>query len=201
MIPNSESEIQNPKSKIQNLLAPHFFPWAASGVWAIFVAVISAAPALYAVHLRRELATGGGLLGKYYPNMQWQGPPVFVRKDSRLDFDWMADPPLAGQFSVEWTGTIRLDRAGQYAFAVESDDGSFLDLAGKVIVNNGGSHPPRKVWGRVEVTRAGRYPLAIRYFNDQYGGMMRVTWQPPGKVEQLLPHDILSPPDVGGGSR
>jgi hypothetical protein len=180
---------------------PRFSPWAASAIWAAFVVAIAAAPPLYDVHLRRALATSGGLLGKYYPNMQWQGPPAFVRKDPRLDFDWTVDPPLAGQFSAEWLGTIRIDRPGRYLFAVESDDGSFLSIGGKTIVSNGGSHPRRKVAGRLEITRAGLYLLAIRYFNDQYGGVVRVTWQPPGEVEQLLPSDVLSPPEAGGGTR
>jgi len=193
--------IQNLKSKIQNLLRPHFSPGVANAVLAAFVGVVSAASPLYNIHLKHELATGGGLLGKYYSNMQWQGPPAFVRKDSRLDFDWTMDPPLAGQFSVEWLGTIRIDRPGRYAFAAESDDGSFLTLGGKLIVDNGGSHARRKVVGRLEITRAGFYLLAIRYFNDQYGGMVRVTWQPPGEVERLLPPEVLSPPDVGGATK
>jgi len=193
-----QSEFQNPKSKIQNLFRPHFSPRVASAVLVVFVGAISAAPPLYALHLRRELATTGGLLGKYYPNMHWQGSPAFVRKDARIAFDWIIATPFAGQFSVEWVGTIRIDRPGQYTFATESDDGSFLAISGKRIVDNGGSHPRRKVSGRVEITRAGLYPLAIWYFNDQYGGMVRVTWQPPGEAEQLLPPGILSPPGVTG---
>jgi len=200
-IRGQQTAVGNPRPAIRNLLRPHFSPWAATAVWAIFVGAISLAPPLHALHLKRELATGGGLLGKYYSNMRWQGSPAFVRKDRWINFDWTMDPPFAGQFSVEWAGTIRIDRPGQYLFATESDDGSFLALDGKIIVNNDGAHARRKIVGRTEITRSGRYPLAIRYFNDQYNGMVRVTWQPPGEAEQLLPPEILGPPDAGGETK
>ena len=140
-------------------------------------------------------------MGSYYPNMNWQRPPAFVRKDSWIDFDWVLNGPLAGRFSVEWTGTIRIPRAGRYLFATESDDGSFLLLDGQLIVDNGGSHARRYVAGRVEISRSGVYPLAIRYFNDQYGGMIRVTWQVPGLSEELIPPDVLNPPNAEKGMK
>jgi hypothetical protein len=183
------------------LFRPRFSPAIATAVLAAFIALTAALPPLHAAHLRRELARGGGLLGKYYANTAWKGEPAFVRKDRFINFEWVLDPPLVGPFSVEWVGTIRIDRPGRYLFATESDDGSFLALDGKVVVDNGGSHSPRTVAAYVEVSTPGAYPLAIRYFNVQHGGKIRVTWQPPGRSKELLPPDVLNPPGAEGETR
>jgi hypothetical protein len=169
--------------------------WIGAFVWVAFLTAVAVAPAVHARRLERDLATGGGLLGRYYPTPDWSGAPAFIRKDRLLDFNWTLDPPLIGRFSVEWKGTIRIDRPGRYVFATTSDDGSFLGLGEKAVVDNGGRHPPRYKAGQVEIRKAGTFPITIRYVNEEGGGMLRVTWQPPGQVgETLLPSEVLAPP-------
>jgi len=175
---------------------PRFGPRSATAVLVLFTAAVAAAPPLHARRVKREIARPGGLLAKYYPNARWRGRPAFVRKDRRLDFDWTTDPPLPWPFSVEWVGTIRIPRAGRYVFATESDDGSYLALGGRLVVNNQGSHARRYAAGLVEIKRAGVYPIEIRYFNKQLGAAIRVTWRPPGEAERVVPADLLNPPGV-----
>jgi len=192
---------------LSGLLRPRFSPVGAMVAVAIFVAVVSAAPPIYSIRLKRALAGEGGLLGEYYPNMKWQSEPAFVRKDPSVDFDWTFDPPLAGQFSVRWRGMIRIARPGRHVFATESDDGSFLALGpiGEelpvIVVNNEGTHPRRYVHGLIEIEHAGTYPIEIRYFNDLYGGMIRVLWAPPGQPEQIIPPDVLRPLPIATQAR
>ncbi|MBM3335033.1 hypothetical protein FJY63_10270, partial [Candidatus Sumerlaeota bacterium] len=200
----TESKEQNRPSaphafSLSGLLRARFSPVGATMAVAIFVAVVSAAPPIHSIHLKRALTSEGGLVGEYYPNMKWEGQPAFIRKDTSIDFDWALDPPLAGQFSVRWRGMIRIGQPGRYVFATESDDGSFLALGpiGEelpvIVVNNGGTHQRRYVHGLIEIERAGTYPIEIRYFNDLYGGMIRALWTPPGQPEQIIPPDVLRP--------
>lgn len=133
-----------------------------------------------------------GLQGHYYPNPSWEGEPAVARLDS--------SPYVAGKegenilnapaFSVTWHGWITLPKSGIYRFATESDDGSFLRIDGKTIVDNGGAHGLRKVTAEVTLQK-GLYPLEIQYF--QIGGysVMRTFWTPPAEAERFLPSEVL----------
>lgn len=176
------------------LLQPRFSPLAATAVLVLFVVIIAVVPPLHRRRMQRELATPGGLTGTYHRGSQ----PVFVRKDTSLDFDWTLDPPLPWPFGVAWTGTIRFDRPGRYLFATESDDGSGLLIGRTVVVNNDGIHGRRRRMGRpVDVEKPLVSPIRISYSNYQLAGFLRVTWQPPGEPETVIPADVLSPKGVG----
>jgi len=167
-------------------------------VLALFVGAIAAGPPIHAMRLEQALTTGGGLEGRYFPNRNWAGEPAFLRKDSTLDFNWTLDPPFVGRVSVQWSGTIRLERPGAYVFSTVSDDGSFLAIGERVVVSNPGRPPRHYASGRIEIARAGAYPLRIRYFNDGGAARLRVLWRPPGApAELLLPPDVLAPPGAG----
>ena len=200
--PADENEEKRARATWSALLWPRFSPWVAAAVLALFVVAVAAMPAAHDQRVRRELATPGGLTGTYYPNARWRGQPAFLRKDVVLDFDWTLDPPLPWPFSIEWVGTIRLDRPGEYRFATESDDGSFLALGLNLVVDNGGIHSRRRVMGRpVEVKTPLTTRISVRYFNQQLAGGIRVTWQPPGQPERRLPSDVLEPEGLEAAAR
>lgn len=68
----------------------------------------------------------------------------FSRVDANIDY-WNGSQyyqwqPIAGQgdnYTVEWTGYIRIDEPGEYGFGTISDDGSQIYIDGQMIVDNG----------------------------------------------------------------
>lgn len=68
----------------------------------------------------------------------------FSRVDANIDF-WDGSryyrwQPIAGNgdnYTVEWTGYIRIDTAGEYGFGTISDDGSQIWIDDQLIVDNG----------------------------------------------------------------
>ena len=76
---------------------------------------------------------------------------------------WNGAPPEA--FSATWSGSIVAPRAGTYELATESDDGSFVYVDGRLVVDNGGVHPHRRASGLVELVR-GPHALLILYYQD-----------------------------------
>jgi hypothetical protein len=56
-----------------------------------------------------------GITAKFHPNKEWLRPTVVsVERQINLDFMTTAPAPLPQQdFSVEWTGWLRIDRDGQ----------------------------------------------------------------------------------------
>jgi hypothetical protein len=157
-----------------------------------FVAFVVVTP-LAEQRLAAPRAGQTGLLGSYYPNADWQGDPAYQRVDSRIDFNWLSPPwPLPPPFSIEWTGALRIDRGGHYVFSLESDDGSILEIDDRIVVDNGGAHAVRSRSGSVRLSR-GTHAVRIRYFNQLFGGRMRLTWDPPDGPPGPIPAHLIAP--------
>jgi len=98
-------------------------------------------------------AQGDGLVGRYYSNFALvdtvitfsEADFVFERIDASIDF-WTAPPNRnfrwqpAGlppdRYGVSWTGYLRIDVPGEYAFGTLSDDGSQVWINGQLVVDN-----------------------------------------------------------------
>jgi hypothetical protein len=65
------------------------------------------------------------------------GAPTIVRQDGCVCFSWDYGAPDAkitrDNFSVRWTRSIFLDRAGKYIFRIQHDDGMRVYVDGKII--------------------------------------------------------------------
>ena len=82
--------------------------------------------------VRPSLHAGDGLVGEYFTNENWSGPPAFTVVDAEPSTDrmlqrWPSGPPDV--FSVRWTGFVTVAKSGLYTFATTSDDGSELDYS------------------------------------------------------------------------
>lgn len=133
-----------------------------------------------------------GLTGDYYPNTEWEGTPLVSRIDliPYLKGDDGATVVSTPVYSAKWSGWIVIARAGTYRFATFSDDGSYLVVDGRVVVDNGGLHQIRKVSQEISLDK-GVYPIEIRYFEAGGFSFIQALWTPPGQAEQPLPAHVL----------
>ncbi len=97
----------------------------------------------------------------------------------------------AENYAVAYTGSIRIERAGVYAFSVLSDDGSVLRLGGALVVDNDGLHAPSEKTGRV-LLRPGVYHLQIGFFQAGGAQSFAVSIEGPGLTRQAIPLSMLS---------
>ncbi len=159
----------------------------------IFVFAIALAPPIY--HAARSLKSAKeGLLGKYYRSVNWTGEPAEVQVDPSIDFDWSNTVPLPAPFSVEWQGSIWIDKPGDYDFALIADDGALLEIDGHLVVD-ASKVLLQKITGTIHLT-PGPHAIRVRYFNIILGGSVRLFWTPPGGSEQIVPSDVLRPSAV-----
>ncbi len=94
-------------------------------------------------------------------------------------------------FALRFEGSIEIPRNGVYTFATESDDGSWLWIDGKLIVDNGGIHG--MAWQEAEVElEKGFHEIRVEMFEAGGGQGLDVFWSGPGVEEQLLEGDVLS---------
>ncbi len=117
-------------------------------------------------------------------------------------------PYRTDNFGILWEGFITIPTAGMYTFETVSDDGSKLyfnaqyDPLAQATVNNDGLHGPASATGTVNVPAAGRYPIAISFFERDGGEKMEVYWSGPGIPRQLIPASAFTqeppPPPAQG---
>lgn len=129
-----------------------------------------------------EHESGPGLLGEYFDNNHLEGEPLVERLDPRVDFSWGIRPPVEGVteklFSVRWTGYVRPERSGSYAFYSRSHDSQYRVLVeGQPLIDTW--DVPDNGPQRAElVLEAGqRYRIRIEYRKTRFNSGMHVGYQ------------------------
>jgi hypothetical protein len=95
----------------------------------------------------------------------------------------------------DMTGFINIPAAGKYTFHTNSDDASFVLIAGMQVVNNGTTHGGQDASGTATFSAAGLYPIEIIYSNQDFTNN--------GMVSQggaNLTYDSTVPGDAGTGN-
>lgn len=90
----------------------------------------------------------------------------------------------AERYAVKMTGYLRVPADAMYEFALSSDDGSNMEVGGRVIVDNDGLHGDEERTGMIAL-RAGLHPFIVRYFQGGGGASLSLryrigngAWQP-----------------------
>jgi len=107
--------------------------------------------------------------------------------------DWGNNGPLniSDGFIVEQTRIFRAPVDGTYTFRTTSDDGSWLWVDGKLVVNNGGLHEIRSETGEVFL-RAGVYSLSFKHFERTGRAAAGYDVRLPGSSTFTIIRDALS---------
>src|SRR5437773_3302482 len=127
-----------------------------------------------------------GITVAFYTNPHWSNEPALVRVERQINLDFMtaASASLPQQeFSVEWSGWLRTDRDGQYAFDLRSADGSTLELDGHLVVDAGGVSFPTSRTATIAMTR-GLHQIRLRFVQTDGAYEFYAYWTPPGEADQ-----------------
>ena len=153
--------------------------WSGPG----FDSTVVGGDALYTFRLGDQ-----GLVGYYYPNASWEGPPALVRNDLLIT----PNNPLREPFSILWRGKLAVPTTGVYTIGTRSDDGSFVHIDGQLVVDNGGSHGAEDRSGQIALEQ-GFHDIEVRY--NELGGSreMQLWWQPPGQGRAVIDSQFLFP--------
>ncbi len=141
--------------------------------------------------------------GSHNPNDVVFSNLVFARDENKIDYKWGRDGPsnnLKDYFGVIWIGRLSVTESGLYTFYLTSDDGSWLWIDGKLIIDNGGLHADRTVSKTVFLT-AGVHSVKVKMFEWTGYATCVLEWkgknlsrQPISRVVNL-PKYILSVED------
>ncbi len=97
----------------------------------------------------------------------------------------------SSHYGISFDGFLNVPADGYYRFAVESDDGSVLQIDDEVVVDNDGKHANRIVTGHIPL-RHGLHRFRLGYFQAEGGATLRVSWAASEDVLQPLTGAFLS---------
>ncbi len=102
-------------------------------------------------------------------------------------FDIGVAPSLRpDNFGYVFTGFLKVPAEGDYTFTLDSDDGSRLTVAGRVVLLHDGIHgegSPRSATVRL---LAGRLPIRLDYFQGLFDRGLTVSWSGPSFPPRAL---------------
>jgi len=159
------------------------------------VAIAALALAGAAAATRAVLRVSHGLRAEYFTTTERIGEPSFTAIDPTISTEQVAaqwSNALPNSFSVRWTGFLIVPDSGFYQLATTSDDGSWLQVDGRLVVDNGGQHGALTRAERVQLDR-GPHFILLEYV--QTGGLfdIQLQWARDGQALSRIPDWRLSP--------
>ena len=103
----------------------------------------------------------------------------------------IAGAPDADHFGYVFTGYIDVPEDGLWEFALRSDEGSILEIDGRLAVNNDGSHSDYTATGQIAL-RKGFHSFRLVYLEDYEGQVLGWGWKAPSSDKFVdIPGDYL----------
>ncbi len=97
-------------------------------------------------------------------------------------------------FAIDYTGRFFIETPGTYKFTLTSDDGSWLYIDGKKVIDNGGLHVPETVSGTVTL-KPGIHDMRVSYFQGpRFHVALMLEVQTPGGQQKIFNTQDFKPP-------
>ncbi len=133
----------------------------------------------------------------YEADTIWSFLPVFeslraLSKGQTYEFRIGDINQTDGQYGIQFKAKIQIDKAGEYRFYTNSDDGSKLYINGDLVVDNDGGHGNIERMGSVAL-EPGKHDIKVDYHNQAGGYWLEVLYKGPGITKQIIPANKLFP--------
>jgi hypothetical protein len=168
-----------------------------TGATRVRLVLLSCATLLFIVlGIARNVATmPEGLTGTYFPDVGWSAAPLPLTIDLQPSTDslikaWHGNPPQV--FSATWIGSFVTVRPDSYTFGTVSDDGSWVYVDGRLVVDNGERHPARQATGTIDL-EPGVHEVFVKYFQAGGAFEFHLLWARGGAPLEPVPSWALFP--------
>ncbi|ARN56192.1 Thermostable beta-glucosidase B [Sedimentisphaera salicampi] len=143
--------------------------------------------------LTSKSSNQNGLIGHYYDNKNFDGSHAEVQIDSQVNFNWTGKSPAKKlpktNFSVRWTGAVRVDETGDYIFGLNSDDGSRLFIDGELVVDNWGNHGAQLETDKYRLEKDKTCEIKIEYYNGLKDSVVELLWRKEMNHNKIFKED------------
>ena len=95
--------------------------------------------------------------------------------------------PTQDEFALSFSGSLKIDEAGDYEFFIQSNDGSKFFIDNQLVISHDGPHGADiEKTGKIKLTK-GLHPFRLDYFQAGGGLFLSVKYSGPGIEKQELP--------------
>ena len=123
-----------------------------------------------------------GLKGSYYHDMDMREEPFLIQWDPVINYTNGNDFPAVTPYAIHWSGTLRVDKTGQYQFAFKTLDRAKLKIDGKEW------NLPGLIQNRGGFLTQGVHSIDVIYLKPVSGwSALTFTWMPPGEKMEVVP--------------
>jgi beta-glucosidase len=122
-----------------------------------------------------------GLKGEYFANKNFSGAPTLTRIDRRVAFEWGDGSPVPAMpednFSVRWTGKIRVDSDGEYEFFVKGDDGFRLTVGDRLLIDEWHDQAATLKQSIATLKGGGLVDVKLEYYENSGNAEISFGWR------------------------
>ena len=94
-------------------------------------------------------------------------------------------------FAFDFKGYIEVPTDGLYTFYLSSNDGSLLNINGKLLVDNDGLHNAHIEKSKEIALEKGLHDISVKYFQGGGSHQLHVNWKGPGFEKTKIPARVL----------
>jgi hypothetical protein len=146
-------------------------------------------------HSFKPVPVGSGLRYRYYLGA-WTRLPDFSKLEPAIesvamDLNVESRQVRPDNWGMVLEGKLKIDRAGEYTFYLNSDDGCNLYLDDQLVIDNDGDHSVLELSGKLNLS-AGWHPLRLEFFDSLGEAILELDMEGPGMERQALPFDKVS---------
>jgi hypothetical protein len=139
-----------------------------------------------------------GLRAQYFSNTEWRGEPALSVIDAEpssehLFIDWTGTTPES--FSTSWSGALVAPRGGSYTFATTSDQGSWVYIDERLVVDNDGRRGSPLARGTIALQR-GVHSIVIRYRHLPGAAKFTFLWARADAALEPVPAWAMRPRQI-----
>jgi PKD repeat protein/uncharacterized protein YraI len=116
---------------------------------------------------------------EYFDNPNVQEPPVVVRNEVDINYNWGPNSPLPGvpanNFSARWSRRISVPEDGTYLVRADVAGGVRLWVDGVLLIDSWASEGPRGLEAQTGDIQRGDHDLRVDYFKATGDGQIRIS--------------------------
>ncbi|MBG9617621.1 PA14 domain-containing protein [Bacillus cereus] len=132
-----------------------------------------------------------GLLGEYYTGVFFNNK-VMERVDKNITISYLPEALGTENFSIRWTGKIKVPQTGEYKIITNSDDGVRVYINDEAVIDDYNIMSKTKHTSRsISLNKGELYNIKIEYFNGPGATIMELLWSINNGPEQKISSDYL----------
>lgn len=105
-----------------------------------------------------------------------------LNMSSRYLEGFPGNPDLVEYFGLSFSFQLQIKNGGEYAFELNSDDGSLLTIDGSPVIDNDGLHLAQAKTTSI-VLSPGTHTVKLKYFQAVGEAALELKWKAPGDQE------------------